>query len=154
MDLAASPDDFFVTTSQFTKKIYRDQYPAVNPASDQLSQVGKVAIITGASQGIGRQGFAVAFAKANAKAIVLVARNTTGLEAAAKELQAINPDVEILTQAMDVSEKEAVQALYSRIRREYGTVDVLVNNAALSQSRTSTLTIFGRISTSMSKARS
>jgi hypothetical protein len=55
MDLEALPDDFFVTVSQFTKTTYRDEYPDVDPTSKGLSQEGKVVIITGASQGIGRQ---------------------------------------------------------------------------------------------------
>jgi hypothetical protein len=55
MDLAALPDDFFVTVSQFTKTIYRDEYPDVDPTSKALTQEGKVVVITGASQGIGRQ---------------------------------------------------------------------------------------------------
>ena len=54
MDLAALPDDFFVTVSQFTKTVYRDEYPDIDPTSEALSQEGKVVIITGTSQGIGR----------------------------------------------------------------------------------------------------
>jgi hypothetical protein len=54
MDLSALPDDFFVTSSQFTKTTYRDEYPSVNPTSPALTQTGKVVIVTGASQGLGR----------------------------------------------------------------------------------------------------
>jgi len=54
MDLDALPDDFFVTTSQFTKTAYRDEYPDLDPASEALSQEGKIVVITGTSQGIGR----------------------------------------------------------------------------------------------------
>ena len=54
MDLATLPDDFFVTLGQYTKTVYRDQYPAIDPRSAALSQKGKVVIITGASQGLGR----------------------------------------------------------------------------------------------------
>jgi hypothetical protein len=55
MDLAALPDDFFVTVSQFTKTAYRDEYPDVDPTSKALSQEGKVVVISGTSQGLGRQ---------------------------------------------------------------------------------------------------
>jgi hypothetical protein len=55
MDLAALPDDFFVTVSQFTRTAYRDEYPDIDPTSEALSQEGKVVVITGTSQGIGRQ---------------------------------------------------------------------------------------------------
>jgi hypothetical protein len=48
------PDDFFVTSHQFTRTAYRDVYPSIDPTSPELSQAGKVVIITGASKGIGR----------------------------------------------------------------------------------------------------
>lgn len=44
----------FTTANAFTKKVYRDVYPAVNPRSPALAQAGKVVMITGASRGIGR----------------------------------------------------------------------------------------------------
>lgn len=47
------PEDFFVTSMQFTKNAHRDEYPAINPSSPELSQAGKVVIITGASKGVG-----------------------------------------------------------------------------------------------------
>ena len=53
MDINAMPDDFFVTAGAFTKKLYRDQYPAIDPTLPSLSQRGKVIVITGASSGLG-----------------------------------------------------------------------------------------------------
>lgn len=46
--------DYFVKQSQFTKTTYRDAYPAIDPTAISNSQAGKVIVITGASQGIGR----------------------------------------------------------------------------------------------------
>ena len=169
MDFAALPDDFFVTASQFTRTTYRDEYSDVDPTSKTLSQEGKVVVITGTSQGIGRQvrtffsqcwtsdflwgvfntsefdldyselnyplqGFAPAFAKANSKAIVLVARNKSEVEAAGEEIKSINPEVKVLTEALDVRNQGSVQALFAKIKSEYGTVDVLVNNAGSGKS--------------------
>lgn len=134
MDFAALPDDFFVTVSQFTRTTYRDEYSDVDPTSKALSQEGKVVVITGTSQGIGRQGFAPAFAKANSKAIVLVARNKSEVEAAGEEIKNINPEVKVLTEALDVRNQDSVQALFAKIKSEYGTVDVLVNNAGSGKS--------------------
>jgi hypothetical protein len=49
------PDpDTFVKADAFTKKTHRDIYPAINPTRPNLSQNGKVVIITGASRGLGR----------------------------------------------------------------------------------------------------
>lgn len=48
------PEDFFVTSFQFTEHTYRDQYPAIDATKNsELSLDGKVVIITGASRGIG-----------------------------------------------------------------------------------------------------
>jgi hypothetical protein len=46
--------DCEVKGAAFTKKNYRDVYPAVDPTRPELSQEGKVVIITGASRGIGQ----------------------------------------------------------------------------------------------------
>lgn len=53
--LAQLPDDFFVTSSQFTKTVYRDDYPKLDVTQRSFSQKGKVVVITGASQGLGRK---------------------------------------------------------------------------------------------------
>ena len=50
----ASDPYYFTTVNAFTKKVYRDVHPAVDPKSSALSQAGKVIVITGASRGIGR----------------------------------------------------------------------------------------------------
>ncbi|KAE8449504.1 hypothetical protein EG329_008113 [Mollisiaceae sp. DMI_Dod_QoI] len=134
MDLSQLPDDFFITSSQFTKTTYRDVYPGVDPTSAALSQKGKVVVITGSSQGLGRHAFAESFAKADAKALVLVARNASGLEATAQEVKKVNPKIQVLTQALDVRMEDEVKALFSRIKSEIGTVDVLVNNAGSGKS--------------------
>jgi len=81
-----------------------------------------------------RQGFAPAFAKANAKAIILVARNEAEVEAAGREIKEINPKVKVLTQALDIRNQTSVQALFAKIKSEFGTIDVLVNNAGSGKS--------------------
>lgn len=52
--LAQLPDDFFVTSSQFTKTVYPDEYLELDVTQDSFAQKRKVIIITGASQGLGR----------------------------------------------------------------------------------------------------
>jgi hypothetical protein len=49
------PEDYYVNQFAFTKELYRDVYPAVDPENESLSQKGKVVVITGASQGIGQK---------------------------------------------------------------------------------------------------
>lgn len=48
-----TPHDLSIHGS-FTKGIYRDAYPTIDPTRPALSQAGKVVMITGASKGIGR----------------------------------------------------------------------------------------------------
>lgn len=55
MDPSKLPEDFVVTSHQFTRTVYRDQYPSIDPSSPELSQAGKVVIVTGASRGLGRR---------------------------------------------------------------------------------------------------
>lgn len=75
------------------------------------------------------QAFAPAFAKAGAKAVVLVARNEAKLNETAAEIKKINPDVETLVVSVDITDKEQVQGLFEQIQAKYGHADILVNNA-------------------------
>ncbi|HIK79447.1 MAG TPA: SDR family NAD(P)-dependent oxidoreductase [Porticoccaceae bacterium] len=87
---------------------------------------GKTIIITGASAGVGAAcARALAAQKAN---LVLVARGQQGLDIIKEELSA---QTKVLTVAMDVSDVEQCLALLVKAEEEFGTVDVLVNNAGM-----------------------
>jgi hypothetical protein len=47
------PKDFYVTSMKFTKHAHQDAYPAIDPCLPEHRLTGKVAVITGASRGIG-----------------------------------------------------------------------------------------------------
>ena len=87
---------------------------------------GKTIIITGASAGVGAA-CARAFATQKAN-LVLVARGQQGLDIIEKELSA---QTKVITVAMDVSNVEQCLALLVKAEEEFGTVDVLVNNAGM-----------------------
>ncbi|KZF20165.1 NAD(P)-binding protein [Xylona heveae TC161] len=123
------PKDYFVTSQQFTKNTHRDEYPAINPSSEPLSQAGKVIVITGASKGLGRLGFAASFARASPRGIVIVGRNLERLKATAKEIRDINPEVDVLAVAADLDDPNSVTALWDKVKARFDTADVLVNNA-------------------------
>lgn len=95
---------------------------------------GQVAIVTGASSGIGR-GIAVAMAKAGADVIV----NYVGAAAAAEEVAHLVATCgcghagRALPFQADVSDEDQVLAMFRRAREMFGTVDILVNNAGLQQ---------------------
>jgi len=123
------PDDYYVKQSAFTKALYRDIYPAIDPENERLSQKGKVVVITGASQGIGQKGFAASFAKAGAKALYLTARSEASLATTKKLVQNLNPNITVITKAVDVQNESQVIELFDQIKSEYGKADVLINNA-------------------------
>jgi NAD(P)-dependent dehydrogenase (short-subunit alcohol dehydrogenase family) len=86
---------------------------------------GKVAVITGANQGIGK-GIARAFAAEGCR-LAICARNREKLEATAAELRALGATV--LAQPTDVTDEEQVAALMAATLKHYGRIDLLVNNA-------------------------
>ncbi|KAL7919749.1 hypothetical protein ACQKWADRAFT_322711 [Trichoderma austrokoningii] len=127
--LKGLPDDYTVTSQAFTKQTYRDVYPAIDPSNAALSQEGKVVIVTGASKGIGRQGFARSFAIAGAKGVVLVARSLNQLQEAAETLGKEFPKTQFLPVECDVRNEASVKAVFEQVRATFGTAHVLVNNA-------------------------
>jgi NAD(P)-dependent dehydrogenase (short-subunit alcohol dehydrogenase family) len=87
---------------------------------------GKVAIITGASRGIG-QAIAESFAEAGAK-VVISSRKQEGLDPVAASIKASGG--EALAVAAHNGDKAALQALAQAAVDAYGRIDILVNNAA------------------------
>jgi len=98
---------------------------------ERFSLAGKVAIITGAGRGIGR-GIALAFAQAGAD-IVCVARTASEIESVAESARALGRRA--LAIPGSVVDGEQVQAFVDRTVREFGHIDVLVNNAGGTQYR-------------------
>jgi short-subunit dehydrogenase len=89
----------------------------------------KIVLITGASSGIGRQ-VAIDFANKGARAVILVARTLSKLEAIEKMLQT-NPNsvAEAVAYSCDISRKTDVIGMGKDIIQRFGRVDILVNNA-------------------------
>lgn len=85
----------------------------------------RVVVITGASGGIGRAS-ARLFAQ-QGDHLALLARGSTGLEAAAREVRDLGGDA--LTISVDTSDHEALERAADRIEAELGAIDVWVNDA-------------------------
>ncbi len=87
---------------------------------------GKVALVTGASRGIGKS-IAAEFSRCGAR-VALVARNREALEAVAAELAG---DTAIFS--ADVSDNEAIANLIKDVETALGPIDILVNNAGITK---------------------
>jgi peroxisomal 2,4-dienoyl-CoA reductase len=87
---------------------------------------GKVALITGGGSGIGR-GVADVLASLGAH-VVLASRKLERVEGAADEIRATGAKASGV--ALDVREPERVHDVVAQVQREYGRIDLLVNNAA------------------------
>ena len=89
----------------------------------------KVAIVTGASQGIGRE-TALALSRAGAK-VVIAARNQEKLQTLAQEITGVGG--EALPIKMDVADQDQVKSAFKQVTEKFGRLDILVNNAAITR---------------------
>jgi 3-oxoacyl-[acyl-carrier protein] reductase len=89
----------------------------------------KVALVSGASQGIGRA-TALALAEAGAK-VAIAARNTEKLMSLAEEI--LSAGGEALPLPMDVADAAQVKTGFQQLLAKLGKLDILVNNAAITR---------------------
>ncbi|KAK5058811.1 hypothetical protein LTR84_011075 [Exophiala bonariae] len=94
-----------------------------------------IVVITGAGKGLGYH-IAVAYARAGATGITISSRTQPDLEALEKELLKINPNLEILSQVMDVSKPEQVKELAKQVQQKFhGRLDAVISNAGVISKR-------------------
>jgi len=89
----------------------------------------QIAIVTGASQGIGK-GIAELFVKNGAK-VIICARNASKLYQAAEDIGRNAGTEPPMAIPMDVSDKKQVVAMVEKVMDAFGKIDILVNNAAV-----------------------
>ena len=89
---------------------------------------GRVALVTGASSGLGTQ-FAKTLAKAGA-GVVLAGRRVERLKALRAEIEADGGDAHVVT--LDVTDHDSIKAAVAHAETEMGTIDILVNNSGVS----------------------
>jgi NAD(P)-dependent dehydrogenase (short-subunit alcohol dehydrogenase family) len=89
---------------------------------------GRVALITGASSGLGKQ-FALTLAEAGA-AVVLAGRRIERLKSLRAEIEAAGGDAHLV--GMDVTEVDSIRAAVAHAETEVGPIDILINNSGVS----------------------
>lgn len=127
--MAASPSK---SRSKRPPKVTATAAVAV-PRSARLS--GKVAVVTGGNRGIG-----LAIARALAAEgcnVVITGRDRKALKSAHTELDEVAAKTksgsDVLAEACDVRHQNAVAAVFAKVQKRWGRLDVLVNNAGISQ---------------------
>jgi 3-oxoacyl-[acyl-carrier protein] reductase len=94
-----------------------------------MSIENRIAFVTGASRGIGRA-CALALSSAGAR-VVLAARQVDKLEQVASEIRAAGKDAFVVP--VDLGAADSIRAGFSRAAKEFGRIDILVNNAAIAK---------------------
>ncbi len=91
---------------------------------------GQKALVTGASSGIGRA-IALALGQSGADVVVNFVADEDKAEQVCREIREFG--VRAIAVKADVSDEDQVMAMFARMLKEFGTIDVLVNNAGLQQ---------------------
>src|ERR1700736_3889252 len=94
-----------------------------------MTLAGRVALVTGASQGIGRA-CALRLARAGAS-VALAARSQEKLNEVVSEIAAAGGKAAAFP--MDVSEEEQIKAAFKAVLAQFGKIDILVNNAGITR---------------------
>ena len=97
----------------------------------QIDLSGRVAMVTGASSGLGEQ-FARALSRAGA-GVVLAARRLERLKTLRAELEAEGGDAHVVE--LDVTDPDSIRAAVAHAETEMGTIDILVNNSGISNTQ-------------------
>jgi NAD(P)-dependent dehydrogenase (short-subunit alcohol dehydrogenase family) len=94
-------------------------------SGDVFDLAGRVALVTGASRGLGRS-YAAALARRGAR-IAITSRVIESLADPVRELEDLG--AEVLPCALDTSKVETMQPCIDRVLERFGSIDILVNNA-------------------------
>lgn len=115
------------------KNIRKAAYPTIDPKRPENSQAGRTVLITGGHSGIG-YAISKAFVSANAKRIIIFGRRADVLESAGAQLNAeakeLGSPAIVDTRSGDIADPASVKKLFSGLKEDGITLDVLVLNAA------------------------
>jgi len=112
------------------RRFIEEQFPEPVMPACPINKVlrGQKAIVTGSSSGIGK-GIATALGHAGADVLVNYTSRAEEAEKVAEEIRRCG--TRAITFKADVSKEDQVQAMFKRAVEEFGTVDILINNAGL-----------------------
>lgn len=130
------------STSHITKTLHRKPYAAIEPSRPELSQRGRVVLITGSSAGIG---FAIArgFAKAEAATVIMTGRRDGPLHEAVNKLKFQYPRTTFIGKTIDMANSADARSLWSEFDVAGLIIDILVLNAARIQPKAGSMLELG-----------
>lgn len=94
----------------------------------KMRLTGKVAVVTGAAKGLGRA-FALKLAEEGAKVMVVTRRDMDNLRETVRQIKALGGDTRLFQ--ADVAKEGDTLAMAEATIKEFGRIDILVNNAAI-----------------------
>ena len=112
---------------------------ATKPETSAPRLLGKIALVTGGSRGIG---YAIARAlAAEGCSVVITGRDAATLKKSAEQITGLvsqtaiakNTAPQVTAEVCDVRDPESVSSLFDRVKRRFGRLDILVNNAGITQ---------------------
>jgi glucose 1-dehydrogenase len=107
----------------------KDLPPVVMPSCEvRQTLAGQKALVTGANSGIG-EAVALALGKAGADVVVNYVANPGQAEEVAAAIR--DEGVKAYAHKADVSQEDQVQAMFAKMIEQFGTIDIMVNNAGL-----------------------
>lgn len=118
-----------------TSVVHNDTYPAIDSSKADLT--GKAIFISGATRGIGKA-ISISFARAGASMIAIGGRSDLSETAQAMRAAATSvgkPEPKILELELDVASQASVDAAAAEIKKTFGRIDIVVNNAGILSGR-------------------
>jgi NAD(P)-dependent dehydrogenase (short-subunit alcohol dehydrogenase family) len=119
--------------TEVTKTVHRDIYPALLPSRPELSQAGRVVLVTGGGTGVGYS-IARAFVQASADTVIIIGRRADVLATSAalleQEAKATGTNTKIIARPCDVVNLAEVETFWKELAAQGITVDVYTANAA------------------------
>lgn len=114
----------------YTKKWHTSSYPSISPSRPELSLAGKTVVVTGGGAGIGLA-ISKSVAQAGARSLVIVGRRAEVLSNAAASIKKlVGNKTKVFEAVADISNKTQVDEAFAKIEKNFGTIDILIPNAA------------------------